>query len=97
MHGSLHALSSCWPEESDLLPCVVRLSAQAAVIELLEDSGMPGLCVATASQDNAHRKVGEVLAEAVKVRPRVSFAVVSASWITLAAFYVWACMQTACD
>ncbi|KAK9806471.1 hypothetical protein WJX73_000624 [Symbiochloris irregularis] len=44
----------------------MSLSAQAAVVELLEDAGMPSLCLATASPENAHRKVGEVLAEAVK-------------------------------
>ena len=55
------------PANATELVLVDRLSAQATVIEILEDAGVPSLCLASASSENAHRKVGEVLAEAVQV------------------------------
>ena len=37
------------------------------IVELLEESGLPPLCIAMAEEEDADRVVGEVLAEAVKV------------------------------
>jgi hypothetical protein len=45
-----------------------RLAAQAALVELLEESGLPPLCAALAAEEDADRQLGAVLAEAVQVR-----------------------------
>ena len=37
------------------------------LLDILEESGMPTLCVAIAEPENESRVLGEVLAEAVKV------------------------------
>ena len=37
------------------------------VVELLEEAGLPPLCIAMAEETDADRVVGEVLAEAIKV------------------------------
>ena len=37
------------------------------IVELLEEAGLPPLCIAMAEETDAHRVVGEVLAEAIKV------------------------------
>ena len=41
--------------------------AVLTVVELLEEAGLPPLCIAMAEEEDADRVVGEVLAEAVKV------------------------------
>ena len=43
------------------------MSAQACVVELLEDAGVPLLSLAVAGTDNAQQKLGMVMAQAVKV------------------------------
>ena len=42
-------------------------AAQSAVVELLEESGLPPICVAIADPSNADGVLGEVLVAAVKV------------------------------
>jgi hypothetical protein len=54
-------------------PTLVRctglsIKAQATLLELLEAQGLPPLCVTMAVKEQAGRKLGEVMAEAVKVR-----------------------------
>jgi hypothetical protein len=44
-----------------------RLVAQAALIELLEEAGLPPICAALAVQEDADKQLGKVLAEAVQV------------------------------
>jgi len=44
------------------------VSAQATITELLEESGLPNICVTMALEKDAGRKLGELLALAVKVR-----------------------------
>ncbi len=39
----------------------------ATVVELLEESGLPPVCVSVASPEDALRPLGQVLAEAVQV------------------------------
>jgi hypothetical protein len=48
-----------------------RLTAQAALVELLESAGLPPVCVAVAYADEKHYRLGEVLAEVVKVCTRI--------------------------
>ena len=43
-------------------------AAQSSVIELLEESGLPPICVAIADASNADVTLGKVLVAAVKVR-----------------------------
>ena len=43
------------------------MSAQASVVELLEDAGVPALSIAIAEPANAGTKLGTVMAQAVKV------------------------------
>jgi hypothetical protein len=45
----------------------LSIKAQATLLELLEAQGLPLLCVTMAVKEDAHRKLGEVLATAVKV------------------------------
>ena len=45
-----------------------REAAVATVVELLEESGLPPVCVAVASPGDARRPLGQVLAEAVQVQ-----------------------------
>jgi hypothetical protein len=45
----------------------LSIKAQATLLELLEAQGLPPLCVTMATKDDAHRKLGDVMAEAVKV------------------------------
>ena len=47
-----------------------RLMAVATAVELLEESGLPPLCVAIAMEEDAARPLGHVLAQAVQVRLR---------------------------
>lgn len=48
--------------------CFVRSGGTVlTIVELLEEAGLPPLCIAMAEEEDAHRVVGEVLAEAVKV------------------------------
>lgn len=42
-------------------------AAVLTVVELVEEAGLPPLCIAMAEETDADRVVGEVLAEAVKV------------------------------
>lgn len=44
-----------------------RLAAQAALVELLEESGLPPVCAALAVEEDAEKQLGRVLAEAVQV------------------------------
>lgn len=46
---------------------LLRPPAVATIVELLEESGLPPVCVAVASPDDARRPLGQVLAEAVQV------------------------------
>lgn len=49
--------------------CVIcSPAAQSSVIELLEESGLPPICVAIADASNADVTLGKVLVAAVKVR-----------------------------
>ena len=45
----------------------LSIKVQATLIELLEAQGLPSVCVTMALQDDAHRKLGDLLAAAVKV------------------------------
>ena len=48
--------------------CCIRSGGTVlTIVELLEEAGLPPLCIAMAEEDDADRVVGEVLAEAVKV------------------------------
>jgi hypothetical protein len=47
--------------------CVSRLVAQAALVELLEEAGLPPVCAALATEDDADQQLGVVLAETVQV------------------------------
>ena len=47
--------------------CVRSGGTVLTVVELLEEAGLPPLCIAMAEEEDADRVVGEVLAEAVKV------------------------------
>ena len=44
-----------------------RPSAMATVVEVLELSGVPTLCASKATHEEAHSKVGEVIAKALQV------------------------------
>jgi hypothetical protein len=46
----------------------LSIKAQATLLELLEAQGLPHLCVTMALEEEAQRRLGDVLAEAVKVR-----------------------------
>lgn len=58
------------------LPCQVfkcamyhrSVRAVAAAVEVLEESGLPPLCIAIADEQDAAQPLGRVLAEAVRVR-----------------------------
>ena len=52
------------------LLCHNRLAAQAALVELLEEAGLPPVCAALAVEDDADKQLGTVLAEAVQVGSR---------------------------
>lgn len=60
----LSALRQCVSSQA-----VVACSGEDAValVQLLEDTGLPPLCVALAREKDAQRELGEVLADAVKV------------------------------
>lgn len=47
--------------------CGDRLAAQAALVELLEEAGLPPVCAALAVEEDADKQLGTVLAEAVQV------------------------------
>eukprot|EP00884_Botryococcus_braunii_P004215 jgi/Botrbrau1/13795/Bobra.0056s0045.2 len=55
-----------WGSNRAILFAGMKLTAQAALVELLESSGLPPVCVAVAFENEKHYKVGEILAEAVK-------------------------------
>lgn len=44
----------------------MKVEAQAAVIELLEEGGLPAICPICAIEETRHMKLGELLADAVK-------------------------------
>lgn len=46
---------------------VCRMTAVATAVELLEESGLPPLCVAIAMEEDASKTLGAVLAQAVQV------------------------------
>ena len=59
--------------QGQAVPASCRLVAQAALVELLEEAGLPPVCAALATEDDADTELGVVLAEAVQVglnRPR---------------------------
>lgn len=45
-----------------------RLAAQAALVELVEEQGLPPVCAALALEEDADVPLGRVLAQAVQVR-----------------------------
>ena len=45
-----------------------RLAAQAALVELVEEQGLPPICAALAVQEDADVQLGRVLAQAVQVQ-----------------------------
>ena len=45
-----------------------RLAAQAALVELVEEQGLPPVCAALAVQEDADVLLGRVLAQAVQVQ-----------------------------
>ena len=45
-----------------------RLAAQAALVELVEEQGLPPVCAALAVEEDADVPLGRVLAQAVQVR-----------------------------
>ena len=47
---------------------VCRLAAQAALVELIEEQGLPPVCAALAVAEDADTQLGRVLAQAVQVR-----------------------------
>ncbi|KAK9818233.1 hypothetical protein WJX72_009160 [[Myrmecia] bisecta] len=55
-----------WGAQRVILFSGMKLAAQAALVELLEGSGLPPVCIAVATQDLADTVLGEVLAAAVK-------------------------------
>lgn len=44
----------------------MKVEAQAAVIELLEEGGLPAICPMAATEETKRMKLGELLADAVK-------------------------------
>lgn len=48
----------------------LSIKVQATLLELLEDQGLPHLCVTMALEEEAGRRLGDVLADAVKVSAR---------------------------
>ena len=54
------------PHESVFM-VLASAAAVATIVELLEESGLPPVCVAVASSEDARRPLGQVLAEAVQV------------------------------
>ena len=46
---------------------VISIKAQATTLELLDGAGLSGLCPLMATEMDAERRLGDVLAEAVKV------------------------------
>jgi len=54
---------------SDAHAAMCRLAAQAAVVELIEEQGLPPVCAALAVQEDADQQLGRVLAQAVQVSP----------------------------
>jgi hypothetical protein len=58
----------------------LSIKAQATLLELLEAQGLPLLCVTMAVKEDAARKLGEVLATAVKVGSSVSFLYDHGGW-----------------
>lgn len=55
-----------WGSQRCILFSGLPLSAQATVIELLESEGLPPICVTMALESNAARRLGDVMADAVK-------------------------------
>jgi hypothetical protein len=46
----------------------LAIKEQATLLELLEAQGLPHICVTMALEQDAQRRLGDVLAEAVQVR-----------------------------
>ena len=51
---------------SDVHAFMCRLAAQAALVELVEEQGLPPVCAALAVQEDADKQLGRVLAQAVE-------------------------------
>ncbi|KAK9841906.1 hypothetical protein WJX84_002200 [Apatococcus fuscideae] len=57
---------STWGSQRTILFSGLNPAAQSAVVELLEESGLPPICIAAVDADNADSVLGEVLVRAVK-------------------------------
>lgn len=65
---TLHAIpTNHQPTRTTTNNAGLSIKAQATLLELLEAQGLPQLCVTMATKDDASRRLGEVMAEAVKV------------------------------
>eukprot|EP00803_Ostreobium_quekettii_P004033 evm.model.scf_665.5 EVM.evm.TU.scf_665.5 scf_665:38896-43254(-) len=61
-------LGGGWGSQRVIVFGGVRVEAQAAVVELLEESGLPPVCVGVAAEETQDMLLGELLAEAVKMQ-----------------------------
>ncbi|EIE24175.1 hypothetical protein COCSUDRAFT_41460 [Coccomyxa subellipsoidea C-169] len=57
-----------WGSQRTILFSGMKLAAQAALVELLEESGLPPVCAALAVEEDADTQLGTVLAEAVQAQ-----------------------------
>ncbi|BDA46139.1 hypothetical protein COCOBI_08-2310 [Coccomyxa sp. Obi] len=57
-----------WGSQRTILFSGMKLAAQAALVELLEEAGLPPVCAALAVEDDADKQLGKVLAEAVQAQ-----------------------------
>ncbi|CAL8462278.1 g1809 [Coccomyxa elongata] len=57
-----------WGSQRTILFSGMKLAAQAALVELLEEAGLPPVCAALAVEDDADKQLGTVLAEAVQAQ-----------------------------
>ena len=56
------------PSSHRCRPCLrLSLKAQATVLELIDGAGLSDICPLMASEDDADRRLGDVMAEAVQV------------------------------
>ncbi|KAK9842709.1 hypothetical protein WJX74_001032 [Apatococcus lobatus] len=73
---------SSWGTQRTILFSGLNPAAQSAVVELLEESGLPPICIATAEPDNADTILGEVLVAAVKAQRYRKLGSSSPEWQT---------------
>lgn len=64
---SVARLQWLWAMKVRGIGIACRLTAQAALVELVEESGLPPVCAALAVAEDADKQLGVVLAEAVQV------------------------------